>query len=683
MMDRRGSKVERACMARFEEVVFAPTGSWGSGMELLEGETLLLVRGGLAVVEEREQGLRGDDGVKGEEVYAAVEEEQAGEQSLANDAIEGETIGIGSVLDLDLEADFRSQNGPSESDETVAEQDESCDLETTRPELLPQLDSRSNSLARSRAISHQPSCDSLRNTSALSATGMQSQFSFTPSTLNPDTQSDLSPELSLRYGSTGQYTVMSDMAETAWSVDDPRYGADVLDNLDTWDVSEPQQRLRDALIKRSDMDDSAPPVFSHRELTDPDVDVQGINWRDIGMQRADALRNRTYLQYPSTSHQMPDKDEPTCTEAQTHYKFHYFNGLRRPKYAHHQLRHVLASSGRDIFYANASKVLRAPLSLPTQESILLDLTKCTTTRTPIRITCLAATDSHLIAGGFDGEYALTSLDSPSPSHHEGHVTHDPNALVTHIHTHPARRSGLPLAAFCTNDQRLRLLDLTTQTFTLSHSYPHPLNAAATACGARMRAVVGDAPDALVTDAESGDVLATLKAHTDHIFACAWAPDDRVLATGAQDGKVVLWDARKWSEPLAVVTSALTCARSLCFSQDGGLLVSAENEDVVSVFDARGILRESGSEGERGGVCRRFRQDIQFLGTVAGVAMVDGGNEMVVANGDRSLGGLMGFRRTFESGGEFDEGVTEDAGKRRRRRAERKRRARGIGEGVVV
>jgi hypothetical protein len=112
---------------------------------------------------------------------------------------------------------------------------------------------------------------------------------------------------------------------------------------------------------------------------------------------------------------------------------------------------------------------------------------------------------------------------------------------------------------------------------------------------------------------------------------------------------------------------------LHFTSDSSKLISAENEDVVSVFDTRGLAET--------------RQDIRFFGTICGVTLVDGGDEIVIANGDRSVGGLMSFRRT-QSGGFGNlvaEGRSMDPVERCRIRAARRRNARGVGivEELVV
>ena len=565
-------------------------------------------------------------------------------------------------------------------DSTFQDEDEQPRrLAVTNPDVSLPFEMRSDPLAMSRTISHQPSCDSLRNFAA-SADGRHSQTSTSePHTAAGAEYDSLPEEVRLQASSAAQYTILTDMAESAWSVDDPRYGADLLGSLDSWtarDLSVVQAKLSDTLFERAIADHSTLPTFNRQELITSDHDMQGIAWDDCGVDRQQCLRDRASL-YNTSSLDRMLVDDDSALDAQTErfYRFQYFNGFKRPKYAHHQLRHVLTSVGRDVYYTNTSKVMQASLALPSVEDTVLDLTKSTMTATPIRVTTLAATDSAVIvAGGFDGEYAIRNLDSAISSHSEGFVTHDRNGLVTHIHTFAHRRSGLPQAAFCANDQRLRLMDLTTEKFTKTLAHDYSLNSAVTSSDGRLRTLVGDSPDALLTDAESGETLATLATHNAHIFSCAWSPDDRFLATGAQDGKIALWDSRNWSQPLAELPNALSCSRSLHFTSDSSKLISAENEDVVTVFDTRGGLAETA------------RQDIRFFGTICGVALVDGGDEIVVANGDRSVGGLMSFRRTKYGGSwETEEEGSMDPMERCRVRAARRRGARGVGivEELVV
>jgi hypothetical protein len=584
------------------------------------------------------------------------------------------------------DAAFRAPTGPDAllqqpQDSAFQDGDEpQRRLPVNNPDIILPLDMRSDPLAMSRTISHQHSCDSLRNFGT-SADSRYSQASISePRTVAGAENESLPEEVRLQGSSAAQYTILTDMVESAWSVDDPRYGADVLDSLDSWtaqSLSAAQAKLSHALFERTIAEPSTLPTFNRQEYIKSGHDMQGIAWDDYKVDRQQCLRHRAVLYDGSSSERMLVDDESALVaQSERFYRFKYFNGSKRPKYAHHQLRHVLASVGRDVYYTNASKVMQASLALPSAEDTVLDLTRSTITATPIRVTTLAATDSAaIVAGGFDGEYAIRSLESPTSSHSEGFVTHDRNGLVTHIHTFAHRRSGLPQAAFCANDQRLRLMDLTTEKFTKTLTFDYSLNSAVTSADGRLRALVGDSPDALVTDAESGETLATLQNHNAHIFSCAWSPDDRLLATGAQDGKIALWDSRNWTRPLAELPNALSCSRSLHFTSDSSKLISAENEDVVSIFDMRGLAET--------------RQDIRFFGTICGVTLVDGGDEIVVANGDRSVGGLMSFRRLQYGGGGGGylevEGGSMDPVERCWRRSARRRYDRRVGivEELVV
>lgn len=94
---------------------------------------------------------------------------------------------------------------------------------------------------------------------------------------------------------------------------------------------------------------------------------------------------------------------------------------------------------------------------------------------------------------------------------------------------------------------------------------------------------------------------------------------------------------------------MSCARSLNFTDDGALVI-AESDDVVSVVDTK--------------TCA-LRQDIRFFGSIAGLSLVNGGEEMVVANADQTVGGLMSFRRVSGPRGIGRHGERVDLGGRSR------------------
>lgn len=250
-----------------------------------------------------------------------------------------------------------------------------------------------------------------------------------------------------------------------------------------------------------------------------------------------------------------------------------------------------------------------------------------------RITTLAGSEDVLIAGCFNGEYAMTNLRSEYGTPPTlGRASESGNGITNHIHTFHSRTSGTTRAALCSNDNVLRVLDCYTDTFTDSFRYAQPINCSATSPNGRMRAVVGDFHDTLITNAETGKPFEVLSAHTDDVFACAWADDGIHVATSGQDHRIVVWDARNWSEPLTVLESELAVPRSLRFSPVGGgprVLVSAEADDFVNIIDA---------------VSWDNRQVIDSFGPITGITMTADGAELYIANSDPKVGGIMAFER---------------------------------------
>lgn len=172
------------------------------------------------------------------------------------------------------------------------------------------------------------------------------------------------------------------------------------------------------------------------------------------------------------------------------------------------------------------------------------------------------------------------------------------------------------------------MDVKTLQFTNTFTYDNAINCCAMSPDGRLRVVVGDTRETLITDAEKGDVLVTLREHDDYGFACAWSPDHRKVATAAQDGTTVIWDVRHWSKPLQTVGFAMSFARSLHFTDDN-MLVIAEEDDVVSIIDPMDTS---------------LGHDLRFFGPIAGVALLDGGSELLIASADATVGGLYSFER---------------------------------------
>ena len=90
----------------------------------------------------------------------------------------------------------------------------------------------------------------------------------------------------------------------------------------------------------------------------------------------------------------------------------------------------------------------------------------------------------------------------------------------------------------------------------------------------------------VFDAQSGDRLSTVKAHSDFVGAVAWSPCGQWLASGGDDNMVYVYDAKtfevKW--PLRGENAIF----SLAFSPDGQLIATGEGNP--SNASAAGAVR---------------------------------------------------------------------------------------------
>ncbi|KAK6332760.1 hypothetical protein TWF696_002782 [Orbilia brochopaga] len=364
-------------------------------------------------------------------------------------------------------------------------------------------------------------------------------------------------------------------------------------------------------------------------------DYQGIPWRELDMERHRfrLLRNKKYSNYAN----MKPYPEPRRVPQFLPIRENYFqfrrtvNGLGI-RFSHFQLRNVISAvSKNDVFYTADSVVSRLDPNSGSADTVM-DLRR-PHSGDPVKITTLASDFGVLIAGGFYGEYAMKSLDSPMSSKPvEGLVTTDHNGITNHVHFFQSRSTDTPRAVFSSNDEKLRILDCYQNKIVEEYKLPWAINCSATSPDRRLRVIVGDAKEVVIQGTDDGETIHKLPGHLDYGFACAWSDDGHTIATGNQDMMVRVYDARNFKREVAVLDADIAGARSLRFTPVGSgprVLAFAEPADMVSIVDA--VTWES-------------RQRIDFFGEIAGISFSPTGRELFIANSDRVVGGLMVFDR---------------------------------------
>ncbi|KAF3358166.1 hypothetical protein VDGD_03142 [Verticillium dahliae] len=391
-----------------------------------------------------------------------------------------------------------------------------------------------------------------------------------------------------------------------------------------------------------------PMRMSYEELDGEGMDLQGLDWEDIGVSRKYARERRklTYKNYTNKLDSDKWKIRPfdgAIPSSENFYRFRRMDLRRNVHLAHFQLRNVLACADRShVFYPGRDVIHRInPLS--GHSDVAMDLSDLH----HVQISTLDAKHGMLVVGTFNGEYCMRSVHSQDPRFTEGQVTNNSSCITNHLQIHESRHSNSPLVAFASNDQGFRVMDIATQKFTLDTKFKFPMNCTALSPDGRLRVMVGDSNSVIIACAESGGPVQWLSGHRDHGFACAWSEDGWTVATAAQDKSVKIWDARRWTNssaratPVATIRSELASVRGLRFSPVGNgppVLVAAEEADFVNIVNARTF---------------RHKQTIDVFGEIGGVGFTDDGNELNILCTDRHRGGLIQLDRcNYGSKSEF-------------------------------
>ncbi|TEA16414.1 putative WD repeat-containing protein [Colletotrichum sidae] len=387
----------------------------------------------------------------------------------------------------------------------------------------------------------------------------------------------------------------------------------------------------------------------YADLEGDRCDAQGIDWEDLGVTRQKA-RERRSLDYKNYTNRTdsdvwaPNLPDRIIRNTENFFKFRRMDIRQNVHLAHFQLRNILAGAGRSRAFYPGQRVVHQINPVSGQSEVAMDLSSMV----GVQISTLDANCGVLIAGTFNGEYCMRNIHSQDKKYTEGQITSHISGITNHLQICESRTSSSPLAAFASNDQGFRVMDVATEKFILDTQYGCPINCSALSADRRLRAMVGDNYNVIITSADTGEVLHELEGHRDFGFACDWSDNGWTVATGFQDMSVKIWDARKWtnadgsSAPVTTIRSELAGVRSLRFSPVGSgppVLVAAEEADFVNIVDAQTFTR---------------KQTFDVFGEIGGAAFANDGEDLNILCMDRTRGGLvqlercdLGFSGAFE------------------------------------
>ncbi|PWZ54870.1 putative WD repeat-containing protein C2A9.03 [Zea mays] len=237
-------------------------------------------------------------------------------------------------------------------------------------------------------------------------------------------------------------------------------------------------------------------------------------------------------------------------------------------------------------------------------------------RTPV--STLAVKHNLLVTGGFHGEIICKFLDRQGVSYC-CKTTNDDDGITNSLEIFEKPSGSLHFLA-SNNDCGLRDFDMEKFRICNHFHFAWPVNHTSLSPDGKLAAIVGDSPDGLLIDANSGKTVHKLHGHLDYSFASAWNPDGRTFATGNQDKTCRVWDVRNLSRSVVVLGGNIGAVRSIRYTPDGKFMAMTEPADFIHIFDV-----ESGYSR---------KQELDFFGEIAGISFSPDTEALFVGVHDR-------------------------------------------------
>ncbi|XP_044952671.1 uncharacterized WD repeat-containing protein C2A9.03-like isoform X1 [Hordeum vulgare subsp. vulgare] len=377
--------------------------------------------------------------------------------------------------------------------------------------------------------------------------------------------------------------------------------------------------------------------------TRKEVDIQGIQWERLAITRENyrEIRLQQYKNYKN----IPNSGEAAAEECKQsekdgmYYEFRKNTRSVKSTILHFQLRNLVwATSKHDVYLMSNHSVLHwSALSGVDTELMNVHGHVAPKEKHPgsllegfsqTKVSTMAVKDNLLVAGGFQGELICKHLDREGISFC-CRTSHDDNALTNAIEIFNTSSGAVHFMA-SSNDSGLRDYDMERFQLCNHFQFDYPVNHTSLSPDRKLVLAVGDHPDGLLVDANSGETLHSMKGHHDFSFASAWSPDGRTFATGNQDKTCRVWDLRNLSKAVHVLKGNLGAIRSIHFTSDGQFLAMAEPADFVHIFDTQSDYNQ--------------RQELDFFGEISGISFSPDMDALFVGVCDRTYGSLLQYGR---------------------------------------
>ncbi|CAI9773195.1 unnamed protein product [Fraxinus pennsylvanica] len=372
-------------------------------------------------------------------------------------------------------------------------------------------------------------------------------------------------------------------------------------------------------------------------------DIQGIPWDRLSISREKYRQTRleqykNYENIPLSGEGSLKECKPT-RKGGAYYEFRQNTRSVKSTILHFQLRNLVWSTSKHDVYLVSHYVITHWSSLTSKKTEVLNVSGHVAPRekhpgsllegfTQTQISTLAVRDNLLIAGGFQGELICKDLDRPGVSFCT-RTTYEDNAITNAIDIYNSPSGAVHFTA-SNNDCGVRDFDMERFHLVKHFSYPWPVNHTSLSPDGKLIIIVGDNPDGMLVDSQTGKTVMPLHGHLDFSFASAWHPDGYLFATGNQDKTCRVWDARNLSKSVAVLKGNLGAIRSIRFTSDGQFMAMAEPADFVHVYDVK-----NGYEKE---------QEIDFFGEISGISFSPDTESLFIGVWDRTYGSLLQYNR---------------------------------------